>query len=64
MSVLATDKVSDGSTDELSAAPQETKLHRGPVARLLTKVSQWAGDYAEYQVEYQLKKCAWQKMSI
>ena len=60
MSVLNTGKVSDGSTAELPGAPQETKLHSGPIARLLAQVSQWAGDYADYQLE----KCAWRQLSI
>ena len=60
MSVLTTDRVSGGSTAELPPAPQETKLHSGPVARLPTKVSQWAEDYADYQLE----KCAWRRLSI
>ena len=54
MSLLTSDKVTteaNASTRGPSAEPRESNLHRGPVARLLAKVSHWAGEYSEYQFE-------------
>ena len=45
---------------ETPVAPQDSKAHTGPVARLLSRVSKGLGDYAEYQME----ACIWRKISI
>ena len=54
MSVLTSDKVTteaNTTTPGPSAAERDAKVHTGPVARLLAKVSHWAGEYSEYQFE-------------
>ena len=45
---------------EAPAAPQDTKVHTGPVARLLAHVSKWSSEYADYQME----TCVWRKIAI
>ena len=54
MSLLTSEKVTteaNTTTPGPSTEPRESNLHRGPVARLLAKVSHWAGEYSEYQFE-------------
>ena len=61
MAVCTPDKVSlDTATADFPAAPQDSKAHASPVARLLARVSKWSGDYAEYQMEAGV----WRKISI
>ena len=45
-------------TGAVEARPeaQVGKLHKGPVARLLAKVSKLGGEYAEYQMEHCLSR--------
>ena len=48
------------SEAEFPAAPQDSKAHTGPVARLLARVSKWSGDYADYQMEVGV----WRKLAL
>ena len=45
---------------EVQPEAREGKLHKGPVARLLAKVSKLGGEYAEYQME----NCLSRKVAI
>ena len=61
MATFTPEKVTpDTGIAEFPAAPQDSKAHTGPVARLLARVSKWSGDYAEYQME----AGTWRKLAI
>ena len=61
MATFTHDTITPNSgTTETPAAPQDSKAHTGPVARLLARVSKWSGDYAEYQMESGI----WRKIAI
>jgi len=60
MNTSITAKTSPDSATAHTPLAQDAKLHTGPVARLLAKVSKLSNDYADYQME----SCAWRKMSI
>ena len=61
MATFTPDKViKDTNTAEIPAAERDTKLHTGPVARLLAQVSKWSSDYADYQME----NGVWRKLAI
>ena len=61
MATLTPDKVSvDTASADFPSAPQYSKAHVGPVARLLARVSKWSGDYADYQME----RGVWRKIAI
>ena len=60
MATFTPDKVSLDTTTAAPAAPQDSKAHTGPVARLLARVSKGLGDYAEYQME----RGVWRKIAI
>ena len=61
MATFTPDKISqDSAITEVPSAERETKLHSGPVARLLARVSKWSGDYADYQME----NGVWRKLAI
>jgi hypothetical protein len=52
MATFTPDKVSQGSnTSEAPAAERDTRLHTGPVARLLAGLTKWSNDYAHYQMD-------------
>ena len=38
----------------------DTRLHTGPVARLLARFSKWSEDYADYQME----SGTWRKLAL
>ena len=61
MATLTPDKVSlDSNAPEIPVEGQDSKLHTGPVARLLAQVSKLSGDYAEYQME----QGVWRKLAL
>ena len=60
MATFTPDKVSLDTATVTPAAPQDSKAHSGPVARLLARVSKGLGDYAEYQME----RGVWRKIAI
>ena len=61
MATFTPDKISrNSSASEIPTAERETKLHTGPVARLLAQVSKWSGEYADYQME----NGVWRKLAI
>lgn len=60
MATASPTKVNPDITPETPAAPQDSKAHTGPVARLLARVSKWSGEYADYQME----TCTWRKIAI
>ena len=61
MATFTPDKISQGSnTPEAPAAERDTKLHTGPVARLLSGLAKWSNDYAHYQME----NGVWRKLAI
>ncbi len=61
MVTFTPNKVPEGTnTPEAPAAERDTKLHTGPVARLLAQVSKWSGEYADYQME----NGVWRKLAI
>ena len=45
---------------ERPAAEDAGRLHRGPVTRLLARVSRMSGEYADYQMEAGV----WRKLAI
>ena len=59
MATFTPDKVSLDTT-VTPTAPQDSKAHTGPVARLLARVSKWSDDYADYQME----TGTWRKLAI
>ena len=59
MATFTPDKVSLDTT-VTPAAPQDSKAHIGPVARLLARVSKWSDEYADYQME----TGTWRKIAI
>ena len=59
MATFTPDKVSLDTT-VTRAAPQDSKAHTGPVARLLAKVSKLSDEYADYQME----TGTWRKLAI
>ena len=61
MSTFTPDKVSlDATIAKAPAVERDTKLHTGPVARLLAQVSKWSGDYTDYQME----EGVWRKLAL
>ena len=69
MTTMITDQVvpeANNADTEAGAAggrPAEAeagRLHRGPVARLLARVSRMSGEYADYQMEAGV----WRKLAI
>ena len=64
MTTLATDKASqDNGTCTISIEGVGTpvsRLHTGPVARLLARFSKWSDDYASYQME----TGTWRKLAL
>ncbi len=61
MATLTPDKISRNcGAPESPAAQQDSKLHAGPVARLLARVSRWSSEYADYQME----NGSWRKLAI
>lgn len=72
MTAMITDQVipeasnaADTAADAAGGRPAEAesesgRLHRGPVARLLARVSRMSGEYADYQMEAGV----WRKLAI
>lgn len=68
MTAMITDQVipeasnaADTAADAAGGRPAESgRLHRGPVARLLARVSRMSGEYADYQMEAGV----WRKLAI
>lgn len=69
MTTMITDQVvpeANAADTEIDAAGDRPvasevgRLHRGPVARLLARVSRMSGEYADYQMEAGV----WRKLAI
>ena len=70
MTAMTADQVIPEANDPEANAPQSNavaerpaaaeRLHRGPVARLLARVSRMSGEYADYQMETGV----WRKLAI
>ena len=61
MATLTPEKASpDTEMAEVRPQPQEGKLHKGPVSRLLAKVSRMNGEYVDYQME----AGTWRKLAL
>ena len=61
MTTLTTDKVpKTAESPEVPSVLQVTRLHTGPVARLLSMVSKWNGEYVDYQME----TGTWRKLAL
>ena len=70
MTTMITDEVIQEANDAADAAADAAggrpaaseagRLHRGPVARLLARVSRMSGEYADYQMEAGV----WRKLAI
>lgn len=60
MATFTPDKISPETAAEVRPAEQADKLHTGPVARLLARVSKWSNDYAEYQMD----AGTWRKLAL
>ena len=61
MATMTNDKISqDTNATNIPVQGQDAKLHNGPVARLLARVSKWSSEYAEYQME----NGVWRKIAI
>lgn len=52
MANLTVEKNTPDTGTVVPVEPQEPRLHRGPVARLLAKVSRLTSEYADYQMEH------------
>ena len=61
MTAMITDKVIP-EADAVAERPaaEAGRLHRGPVSRLLARVSRMSGEYADYQMEAGV----WRKLAI
>ncbi len=57
MTVMTAGRNPAGSPMEPGSEAQELNLHAGPVARMLSRMSQWFSDYAEYKAEYKMENC-------
>lgn len=69
MTAMITDEVvpeasnaADAESDAAGGRPAAAagRLHRGPVSRLLARVSRMSGEYADYQMEAGV----WRKLAI
>ena len=64
MSSLTGDRDSENATACSIAAEgvgkQDSRLHTGPGARLLARVSKWSDEYTNYQMD----SCTWRKLSL
>ena len=61
MATFIPEKVSpEPVASEVRPVARDGKVHNGPVARLLTKVSKWHGEYIDYQME----SGVWRKLSL
>lgn len=58
----ASNAAADAGADAAGGRPAaaDGRLHRGPVARLLARVSRMSGEYADYQMEAGV----WRKLAI
>ncbi len=52
--------IPDKGAVEVRLKGEDTKLHTGPVRRLLAKVSKMTSDYTEYKLD----NCDWRRLSL